>query len=141
VKIRLCDEDRETFGCPEWLEPVSPHDISLNDLDELAQRFNFDPNDWPEPFNGQLTLEQAGVEGARPKPPPWRMRALVWMLLRQNGIAVSWEDVGKAHPLSMTTDRADPSPGKGRAQSPNSATSTTPRSRTSSASRKKPSTA
>jgi hypothetical protein len=141
VKIRLCDEDRALFGCDEWLDPASVLAISINDLDELAGRFEFDPSDWPEPLFGQLTLDQAGVEGAKPKPPPWRSRAQVWMLLRQNGYDVSWEDVGKAHPLLMTNDVVDPSPGKDPAPSPNSAASTTRRSRTSAGSRtKRPST-
>lgn len=141
MKVRLCDEDRVLFGCEEWLEPANAANISINDLDELAGRFGFEPDDWPEVLRGQLTLEQAGVEGAKPKPPSWRTRAQMWLLLRQNGHAVSWEDVGKAHPLLVTNDLADPSPGKDPAPSAPSATSTTRRSRTSSASRKKPSTA
>jgi hypothetical protein len=137
VKIRVCDEDRELFGCDEWLE-FTPLNISLDALDELAQRFDFDPGEWPEPFYGQLTLEQAGVEGAKPKSPPWRARATVWMLLRQNGFPVSWEDVGKSHPYLARTDA---SLGKAEDPSPPSEPSTTPRSRTSSrATRKKSST-
>ncbi len=137
MKIRLCDKDRELFGCDEWLE-WSVLDISINDLDELAGRFGFDVEDWPDPFYGQLTLEQAGVEGAKPKPPPWRPLAMVWMLLRQNGINVSWEDAGRARPMLMRTDASpDASPGKAPAPSPPSESSTTRRSRTSTGSRKK----
>lgn len=141
MKVRLCDKDRELFGCAEWLE-WSPADISIDDLDELAGRFNFDPEEWPEPFFGQLTLEQAGDPEAKPKPPPWRSRAVIWMMLRQNGHPVSWEETGKAHPYLAqtdvpTNDVTDVTPGK--APLPPSAPSTTRRSRTSTGSRKKPS--
>jgi len=138
VKIRLCDKDRERFGCEEWLE-YSPLAISINDLDELAGRFEFDVEDWPEPFYGQLTLDQAGQEDAKPKRPPWQGRATIWMLLRQNGIQVSWEDAGEAHPMLASVEV---NPGKAPDPSLASDASTTLRSRTSSrATRKKSSTA
>lgn len=136
MKVRLCDKDRELFGCEEWLE-WSPADISIDDLDELAGRFGFDPEEWPEPFFGQLTLEQAGDPEAKPKPPPWRSRAVIWMMLRQNGHPVSWEETGKAHPFLAQADVTDVTPGKAPDPSPPSEPSTIRRSRTSSASRKR----
>lgn len=112
--FRLCPEDRELFGAPEWLK-FDARAISVGDLEELSDRFGFDVEDWPEPFRGQLTLEQAGDPDAVPRPPRWRNRALVWMLLRQNGVDASWEDVGRARAylLEAHPDPADaPSPGK-----------------------------
>lgn len=94
--FRLCTEDRTLFGCPEWLT-FDARAISIADLEELSDRFSFDVEDWPEPFRGQLTLDQAGDPNAVPRPPRWRNRALIWMLLRQNGVNVSWDDAGKAH--------------------------------------------
>lgn len=108
MSIRLCDEDRERFGCEEWLD-FDVRDISVADLGELSERFDFDPYDWPEPFFGALTLEQAGNPDAKPKPPRWQGQATVWMLLRQNGCDVSWDGAGAAR---IGRARSRPSPGK-----------------------------
>jgi hypothetical protein len=128
VQIRLCDKDRERFKVDEWLE-ADWLDISIVDLEELSVRFGFDPDDWPEPFVGALTLEQAGNPDAKPKPPRWQPQAAVWMLLRQNGVDASWDDAGSAHWLKIQTRR---DPGKDPAPSPSSETSTTTPSASSS---------
>ncbi|HEX6872408.1 MAG TPA: hypothetical protein VF163_15030 [Micromonosporaceae bacterium] len=112
MQIRLCDTDRERFNVDEWLE-FDPLDISVADLDELGARFGFDPFDdddpWPVPFYGSLTLEQAGNPDAKPKPPKWQRRAVAWMVLRQAGCDVSWEESGKVRIMRMQLRE---SPGK-----------------------------
>ena len=135
MRVRLCDEDRARFATPEWCG-FDLRNISLADLGELSTRFGFDPNDWPEPFVGQLTLEQSGDPDAMPKPPPWRNQALMWMVLHQNGADVSWDDAAQTRPLMATWDsEVEPEPaGKDSTAAPTSpklATSTTPRSSTS----------
>lgn len=151
MKHRLCDEDRKLFGGPEWLE-WSLAAISIADLSELADRFDFDPTDWPTPFAGELTLAQAGDPNAKPKPPRWQKQAMVWMMLRQNGVEVAWDETARARPFLAQTfvepdeneddeTKDDESRGKGPATPPPSVPSTTRRSRTSSGSRRKTSTA
>ena len=135
MRVRLGDEDRERFGLPEWCS-FDLRNISLAELGELSERFGFDPNDWPDPLIGELTLEQAGDPDAVPKPPPWRNQATMWLVLRQNGADVSWDDAAQTRPL-MATWQQDPEPERGKDDtadpvSPSSATSTTPRSSTSS---------
>jgi hypothetical protein len=106
--IRLCDADRERFGCEEWLD-FDVRDVTVADLGELAERHGFDPYDWPEPFFGALTLDQAGDPDAKPRPPRWQGHAAVWMALRQNGCDVSWADAGTAR---IGRARSRPGPGK-----------------------------
>lgn len=136
MAIRLCDEDRERLGTPESLE-FDLRAISVGDMEFLSERFGFDPEDWPEPFVGQLTFEQAGDPDAKPKPPPWRNHAFCWMLLRQNGIDVSWEAAATVRYFLITIDAdpdREPSPGKETPEpspSPDSDASTTPPSATS----------
>lgn len=136
MEFQLCPEDRALFGCGEWL-PCDIRAISVADLEELSERFAFDPEDWPEPFSGQLTLEQAGDPDAKPKPPRWRNRALIWMILRQNGCDVSWEDVGKARAYLIQArhdEVPELAPGKEPTEetpSPPSESSTTRRSKSS----------
>lgn len=111
-KVRLCDEDRERFSLPEWCE-FDLRNISLADMDELSARYEFDPDDWPEPFLGQLTLEQAGDPDAVAKPPRWRNHAFCWMLLRQNGVRASWDEAAEVHYMLVQTKVDEPeSPGK-----------------------------
>lgn len=107
MEFRLRDEDRERLGGPEWL-PWSPMAVTINDLDELVDRFDFDPDDWPTPFFGELTLEQAGDPEAQPKSPRWQRRAAVWMALRQNGIDVSWDDVGTVRIFQVESRVGEP---------------------------------
>jgi len=143
VRVRLGDEDRQRFSMPEWCT-FDLRNISLAELGELSERFGFDPNDWPDPWVGELTLDQAGDPDAKPIPPPWRNQALMWMVLRQNGADVSWDDAAQTRPL-MATWEPDPEPERGKDDtaapaSPKLATSTTPPSSTSTRSRKRPST-
>jgi hypothetical protein len=118
MQIRLCDADRERYGCDEWLE-LDVYDVTVADLGELSQRFGFDPMDWPEPFFGSITLDQAGDPDAQPKPPWWAAHAAVWMTLRQAGCDVSWEQAGKARigkakqRQGPGKDGPDPSTGSG----------------------------
>lgn len=137
LHYRLADADRERFGCAEWL-PYSVLDITIDDLEELSDRFGFDPTEWPTPYLGELTLEQAGDPDAKPVPPRWQMRAAVWQILRQNGHDVSWDDVGTVRAGQVLVRREE---GKDPEPSPGSATSTTPPSGSSSTSRKRTSTA
>lgn len=133
MQIRLCDEDQRHFGCPEWID-FDLRNICVADLEELSERFGFDPDDWPEPLRGQLTLEQAGDPEAKPKPPRWRDRAIAWMALRQNGLPVSWDEAGAAHVLLMAKRNDEVPEGKGdtaETPSPPSDPSTTTPSNTS----------
>ena len=109
-EIRLDDKDRERLGCDEWL-PWDLWAVTIGDLDELAERFNFDPDDWPTPFFGELTLEQAGDPDAKPKAPKWQFRAGIWLALRQAGVEVSWADMAKVRHLKARTRRTE-EPGK-----------------------------
>lgn len=137
LEIRLCDADRELFGVDEWL-PFEILDITVGDLEELSGRCKFDPEDWPDVFWGQLNYEQVQAGETKAKKPTWHSRAMVWILLRQNGLDVSWEDVGKAKPLLMLVRSS--SPGKDPEESPASDISTTQPSPTSSGSRRTTST-
>ena len=146
MRFQICEADQKRFGAPEWLE-YDARDITVADLNYLSERFGFDPNDWPEPFQGQLTLEQAGDPDAQPKPPPWRNQAMCWMLLRQTGFPVSWDEAADMHFFRLRVDLPDEvlaEMGKGpttpaRRSAPSGA-STTRRSGTSTASRRKKST-
>lgn len=134
MRVRLGDEDRKRYELPEWCG-FDLRDITLVDLNELSERFGFDPNDWPDPFMGEITLDQAGDPDAKPKPPPWRNQALMWMILRQNGCDVTWEQAAHTKPM-MAIWESDPEPERGKDStaepaSPKLATSTTPRSSTS----------
>lgn len=109
TQMRLCDEDRKRFGIDEeWVE-FDPLDVSVNDLDMLAERYGFDPMDWPVPFRGELSFEQAGDPNAVPNPPPWQSRVGAWMLLRQAGKDVTLEEAGEVRWFKV---RTRPSPGK-----------------------------
>lgn len=134
-EVRFGDHDRARWGLgDEWLE-FDPNDISVADLGELCDRFDFEPPDWPEVFFGRLTLEQAGDPEAVPKAPRWQRHAFAWMVLRQNGHHVSWEEAGEARIARMVL-RQTSSPGKEPEEetSPSepSEPSTTPPSSTSS---------
>ena len=139
MRFQIGEADQKEFDAPEWLD-FDLRAISAGDLEELSDRFGFDPMDWPDPWIGEIALEDAG-DGAVPKPPKWRNRALAWMLLRQNGIDVSWEEAGKARvflmrrdPAELAAEAADETPGKDDTEetpSDPSDASTTPPSDTS----------
>lgn len=149
MPFRLGDKDRARYGLPEWID-YSPYSITLADIQELSERFDFDATDWPDPYLGQITLEQAGDPDAKAKPPKWRNWAWAWMLLRQNGVDASWADAGTVFFYEIQfkpADAAAPSdvePGKDASPpstaSRSSGSSTTRRSSTSTASRKSKST-
>lgn len=110
TQVRFGDHDRRRWGLDEWLE-FDPNDITVADLSELCDRFEFEVEDWPGVFFGQLTLDQAGDSDAKPKPPRWQRHAFVWMTLHQNGHVVSWDEAGEAR-IGRIEMRQDPSPGK-----------------------------
>lgn len=142
-RFSIPESDQREFGAPAVLD-WNPLDITVEDLEELSERFGFDPSDWPVPLNGELTLEQAGDPDAVPKPPKWRNRALIWTTLRQNGIDVSWERAGKGHfYLWRRVADDEVTPGKDSTEetpSLPSDVSTTRRSTTSTGSRRRKST-
>lgn len=134
--VKLSDADRQRFDCKEWL-PVELADASITDVEELSDRFGFDPiDDWPEAMRGTISLEDAGQGEDKRKRPKWYMRALVWMALHQNGHDVSWDDAGLVQFLRLDFKSDDPvEPGKGEADGSPSETSdasTTPPSPSSS---------
>jgi len=94
-EVRFGDHDRERWGLAEWVE-WDPMDVSIGDLTELSERFGFDPTDWPHVFYGEIPLEQAGSPDAQRKAPRWQYQAMAWMVLRQNGVDVSWDEAGTA---------------------------------------------
>lgn len=129
--LTLDAADAARFGCEPRL-PFDMMDVTVADMAELSQRFDFEVEDWPYPLQGEIPLEQAGNPDAVVKPPPWQRWALVWMALRQNGCAVSWDDAGTVRLFRTRIERDDP-PGKDGAAptSPTSEPSTTPLSETS----------
>lgn len=144
MPFRLGETDRVKFGLDDWVD-MSVRRISVADLEELSERFDFDPSDWPDPYVGVLTLEQAGDPDAKPKAPRWRPRAVVWMLLRQNGVPVTWDEAGSVAFLEIQyRPEVEVDAGKGGSPpssgSPASGGSTTRRSRSSSTSTKPKST-
>jgi hypothetical protein len=113
-RVSLCEEDQERFGAGEWLN-FDLRNISVADMEFLSDKFGFDPADWPTPFMGELTLDQAGDPDAVPAAPRWQTRAMCWILLRQNGVRVTWDEAGEVHHMLMRYQRVgepDESPGK-----------------------------
>lgn len=132
------DKDRQRWDLPEVAE-FDPRDITVADLEELSDRLGFDMRDWPDVLFGELTLEQAGDPDAKPVPPKWQPRAVVWMALRQNGRMVSWDEAGEARTSWLRYVASE-----GKDQSPDTSEpsdkpepSTTQPSESSSTSRKK----
>src|SRR5262245_58305731 len=110
---RLGDADRERLGCPEWL-PFNLVDASIDDVTDLAERFGFALDDWPEAYLGEIDMDTVGQEREPDRiRPKWQIKAAVWMALHQNGVNCSWDDVGKVA-LLRASWRSDPdeSPGK-----------------------------
>lgn len=142
MPFRLGDTDRAKFALDDWLD-YDVRRISVADLEELSERYDFDPTDWPDPLLGALTLEQAGDPDAKAKPPRWRNRAIVWMLLRQNGVQATWEQAGEAFFTEIMYRAPEVEAEVGKGESPPSTDSrpsggsTTRRSRSSSTSTNK----
>jgi hypothetical protein len=144
--ISFSEKDRARWGLDEWLE-FHPADISIADLGELADLCGFDYTEWPEPFWGDIPLERAGNPDAERVAPKWRLQALAWMTMRQNGVKVSWDEAGTVQSgwIRWRDEKPDATtPGKDESRgrrSRTSAASTTSRSSTSGrASRRTPST-
>jgi len=132
--LRFPDEDRERWNLPEWVD-YSPSDITIADLEDLSERFDFELAEWPDVYFGQIPFEAAGQEDAKPVAPKWQARAALWMALHQGGAQVSWEDAGTVR-LGRCQSRQD-APGKepetDETLSDPSDASTTPPSESSSA--------
>lgn len=135
--ISFGEKDRARWGLDEWLE-FDPRDITIGDLQELSERFEFDHTDWPSPYFGEIPLEQAGSPDAQRVAPKWQIQATAWMCLRQNNIPVSWDEAGAIQAGWMRwRTGADEVESPGKDDSPGttsrrSAASTTPSSGTSS---------
>jgi hypothetical protein len=129
VRIRLDPKDAERLGCDEIL-PLELWDISIVDLDALADRFEFDPDDWPTPLIGEIAFADAGDPDAQPVVPRWQKQAAVWLAVRMSGVDITWEQAGSVAALKVRY--LDDEPGKDEAPSESSDPSTTGPSETSS---------
>ena len=127
-QVHLGERDRERFGCAEGLE-LDLMEICIADLEELADRFGFDPDDWPIPIIGEVPFEQAGSPDAKPVKPRWQKQAAVWLALHQAGHDATWDEVGKVAAERVVYTRE---PGKDE-PAPSTEPSGTPPSDTSSA--------
>lgn len=125
VSYRLGDADRERLDAPEWL-PLDLLSCTLDDVTELSDQHGFELEDWPDVILGP-------TDG---KPPKWAFKAVLWLALHQNGVAATWDDVGRIEVLRVTRRRDDDQgkdPASGESPPPPTpATSTTPPSSTSS---------
>jgi hypothetical protein len=92
VRLTMDPRDAERFGCAESL-PLDLTEITIADMNELADRFDFEPETFPPCLFGQRVETDAGVTF---KAPPWQRWALVWLALRLNGFEVTWAEAGKA---------------------------------------------
>jgi hypothetical protein len=124
VRLRLDPRDAERLGCEPVIKFVMG-DVTVAEVEELSDRFEFDPYDWPHPFLGEIAFEDAGNPDAKAKAPRWQQRAVVWLTLRQAGLEVSWEQAGgvRAQTLGFLVDEEEP--GKDPEPSPESEGSTT----------------
>lgn len=124
MRIRLHERDAERLGCEQILT-VDAVLISVGEVEELADRFEFDPYDWPHPLFGEIAFEDAGNPEAKRKAPRWQARAMVWLALRQNGHIVSWEDAGAVSAVGLAFLPDEEEPGKDPEPSPENEGSTT----------------
>lgn len=130
-RVQLGDRDRERLGCGEALD-FDLMEISIADLEELSERFGFEPEDWPTPLIGEIPFEQAGSPDAKPVRPRWQTRAVVWLALHQSGHDATWDEAGKVA-YNRVRFVNEEEPGKDETSpSPPSAGSGTPPSDTSS---------
>lgn len=131
MRLRLDPRDAERLGCEQVTQFVLG-DVTVAEVEELAERFSFDPYDWPHPFLGEIAFEDAGNPDAKPRTPRWQQRAAVWLTLRQAGVEASWELAGtvRAQQLGFLSDEEDV--GKDPEPSPGSEGSTTQPSENSS---------
>lgn len=122
MRLRLSEKDAERLGCEQIL-PFDTSEVSVGDVEELAERFGFDPYDWPQPFLGEIALENAG-EGAEPTPPKWQRRAVVWLALRQADRDVTWDVAGSVKVAGVAY--LDDEPGKDDASGESEPSTTMP---------------
>lgn len=130
MEVRLGEKDRNRFGCTEVLD-LDLTDISIADLEELSERFKFDPFDWPIPIQGEVPFEQAGNPDAERERPRWQIHACVWIALHQAGHDVSWAEAGTVAAMKVGFGKPEEVEGKAESPSPTSDGSGTPPSDTS----------
>lgn len=131
MRLRLNEQDAERLGCEQVLTFETAL-VSVADVGELADRYDFDPYDWPHPLFGEIAFADAGNPDAKPKPPRWQQHAVVWLTLRQNGHAVSWDAAGTVSAMRLAFLADEEAPGKDEEPSTESEASTTPPSENSS---------
>lgn len=131
MRIRLDEDDAKTLGCEQIL-PLDLAAIAIADLDELAERFEFDPEDWPHPLVGEIAFADAGNPDAKPKKPRWQKQAAVWIAVRASGVDITWAQAGRVQAMKTLYLADEVEPGKAEAPSEISEPSTTGPSETSS---------
>lgn len=131
MRLRLDEDDAKMLGC-ERILPLDLSAIAIADLDELSERFDFDPEDWPTPLVGEIAFADAGNPDAKPKKPRWQKQAAVWVAVRCSGVEITWEQAGRVQALKTMYLADEVEPGKDEEPSENSGASTTGLSETSS---------
>lgn len=130
MRLRLDEDDAKKLGCENIL-PLDLAAIALADLEELAERYDFDPEDWPHPLVGEVAFEDAGNPEAKRKKPRWQKQAAVWIAVRASGVDVTWEQVGKVQAMKTLYLADEEEPGKDESPSETLGPSTTGPSETS----------
>jgi hypothetical protein len=130
MRIQLSAEDRERFGCPDWLT-IDLSAMTLNEMDAIQQTCGFDSDDalieaWDAQFKDRQPKVDSDVEpqpADRPRPrlvydrDVWRV--FVWLGLRHAGVFTARtveEMAASIVDLDCQVKRirveADPRPGK-----------------------------
>lgn len=91
MRLRISDADAARLGVEAEM-PLSMVDIPTRDLFWLADRFDFEPEDWPTPIIGEVAFEDAGNPDAKPKVPRWQRTGFAWIALNQAGRPTTWEE-------------------------------------------------
>lgn len=79
-QVRMCEQDRERYGAPEWLlvDSEALYDMPFSQLDQLERDMG---------FSGVQLLEvEIPAYSAR------AYRALLYVALQQAGVTVAWKD-------------------------------------------------
>lgn len=124
MRLRLDEDDAAKLGCEQVLS-LDLAAIGIADLDELAARFEFDPDDWPHPLVGEIAFEDAGNPDAKPKRPRWQKQAAVWIAVRGSGVDITWEQAGRVQAMKTVYLPDEDAPGKDEDPSESSEASTT----------------
>lgn len=124
MRLRLDEDDAAKLGCEQVLS-LDLAAIGIADLDELAARFEFDPEDWPHPLVGEIAFEDAGNPDAKPKRPRWQKQAAVWIAVRGSGVDITWEQAGRVQAMKTVYLADEDAPGKDEDPSESSEASTT----------------